>query len=75
MARHSTQAQQLMQLGGIGQTTAMALISTVGNGHDFACGRSFSAWLGLVPGNTARAASRDWDASPKPETPTCAACW
>ena len=50
MARHSTQAQQLMQLGGIGQTTAMALISTVGNGHDFACGRSFSAWLGLVPG-------------------------
>ncbi len=43
MARHSTQAQQLMQLSGIGQTTAMALISTVGNGHDFVCGRSFSA--------------------------------
>ncbi len=36
MARHSTQAQQLMQLSGIGQTTAMALISTVGNDHDFA---------------------------------------
>lgn len=22
----------------------------VGNGHDFACGRQFCAWLGLVPG-------------------------
>lgn len=50
MARHSTQAQQLMQLAGIRETTATALISTVGNGHDFACRRSFSAWLGLVPG-------------------------
>ena len=50
MARHSTPAQQLMQLAGIGETTATALVSTVGNGHDFASGRSFSAWLGLVPG-------------------------
>ena len=50
MARHSTQAQHLMQLAGIGETTATALVSTVGNGHDFASGRSFSAWLGLVPG-------------------------
>jgi transposase len=22
----------------------------VGNGHDFACGRQFAAWLGLTPG-------------------------
>jgi transposase len=50
MARHSTQAQHLMQLAGVGETTATALLSTVGNGHDFASGRSFSAWLGLVPG-------------------------
>ena len=50
MARHSTQAQHLMQLAGIGETTATAIVSTVGNGHDFVCGRSFSAWLGLVPG-------------------------
>ena len=39
-----------MQLAGIGETTATALVSTVGNGHDFACGRQFCAWLGLVPG-------------------------
>jgi len=50
MARQSTPAQQLMQLAGIGETTATALVSTVGNGHDFACGRQFCAWLGLVPG-------------------------
>jgi transposase len=50
MARQSIPAQQLMQLAGIGETTATALISTVGNGHDFACGRQFCAWLGLVPG-------------------------
>ncbi|SHE82854.1 transposase [Lampropedia hyalina DSM 16112] len=50
MARQHSQAQQLMQLGGIGETTASALISTIGNGHDFANGRQLSAWLGLVPG-------------------------
>ena len=50
MARQSTPAQQLMQLPGIGETTATAIVSTVGNGHDFACGRQFCAWLGLVPG-------------------------
>ena len=42
----------------------------MGNGRDFfVCGRS-SAWLGLVPGNTAREASSAWDASPRRETPT-----
>jgi len=50
MARHSTAAQQLMQLAGIGETTATAILNTVGQGHDFVCGRSFAAWLGLVPG-------------------------
>jgi transposase len=48
--RQSTAAQQLMQLSGVGETTATAIVSTVGNGHDFACGRQFCAWLGLVPG-------------------------
>ncbi len=50
MARDSAQAQRLMQLCGVGATTATALLSTVGNGHDFRCGRQLSAWLGLVPG-------------------------
>lgn len=50
IARSHPQAQRLMQLPGIGETTATALVSTLGNGHDFPCGRSLSAWLGLTPG-------------------------
>ncbi|MBY0465273.1 MAG: IS110 family transposase [Burkholderiales bacterium] len=50
MANESTAIQQLMQLPGVGPTTATALMSTIGNGRDFQCGRQLSAWLGLVPG-------------------------
>lgn len=50
MARHSTPAQQLMQLMGIGEVTATALVATVGNAREFASSRQFAAWLGLVPG-------------------------
>ena len=27
-----------------------ALMASIGNGHDFKCGRQLAAWLGLVPG-------------------------
>ncbi|MDP3167006.1 MAG: IS110 family transposase [Hydrogenophaga sp.] len=50
MAREHDSVQRLMQLPGIGPTTATALLSTIGNGRDFRCGRQLSAWLGLVPG-------------------------
>lgn len=49
MARQSADAQRLMQLCGVGETTATALLSTIGNGRDFKCGRQLCAWLGLVP--------------------------
>jgi transposase len=49
MARQSTPARQLMQLAGIDELTATAMVSTIGNGNDVECGRSLSAWLGLVP--------------------------
>jgi len=49
MARNNHAARQLMQLDGIGKTTATAIVSTLGDGHDFANGRQFAAWLGLVP--------------------------
>lgn len=42
-------AQQLMRLCGLGETSATAIVATVGNGRDFRCGRQFAAWLGLVP--------------------------
>jgi len=50
MARDCTAAQQLMQLCGVGQTTATAIVAMVGNGAEFTSGRQFAAWLGLVPG-------------------------
>ena len=50
MARQDARAQRLMRLAGVGETTATALLAMIGNGHDFKCGRQFSAWLGLTPG-------------------------
>jgi transposase len=50
MARQDARARQLMQLAGVGETSATALIAMIGNAHDFKCGRQLSAWLGLVPG-------------------------
>jgi transposase len=50
IARRSSAAQQLMQLMGIGATTATAIVAMVGNAREFDSGRQFAAWLGLVPG-------------------------
>jgi transposase len=50
MAREDERACQLMRLPGVGQTTATALVSMIGNGHEFSGGRQLAAWLGLVPG-------------------------
>ena len=49
-ARLSEPAQRLMKIRGIGATTALALVATVGNAHEFKNGRQFAAWIGLVPG-------------------------
>ena len=50
MAKECTAAQQLMQLMGVGQTTATAMVAMVGNAREFDSGRQFAAWIGLVPG-------------------------
>lgn len=49
-ARLSEAAQRLMKIRGIGPTTALAIVATVGNAREFRNGRQFAAWLGLVPG-------------------------
>jgi transposase len=48
-ARDSEPAQRLMQIRGVGPTTASAIVATVGNAREFKNGRQFAAWLGLVP--------------------------
>ncbi len=50
IAKASAPARQLMQLAGVGPTTATAVVAMIGSGHEFKCGRQLSAWLGLVPG-------------------------
>lgn len=49
MAKEDVQALRLMQLRGVGPTTASAIVASIGNGHDFKNGRQFSSWLGLAP--------------------------
>jgi transposase len=50
MAKDCTLAQRLMQLMGVGEVTATAIVAMVGNAAEFDSGRRFAAWLGLVPG-------------------------
>ena len=50
MAQDDRRSRALMQLSGIGGTTASALVSTIGNARDFKNGRQLAAWLGPVPG-------------------------
>jgi len=50
IVRTSAPARQLMQLPGVGPTTASAMVAMIGRGHEFKCGRQLSAWIGLVPG-------------------------
>lgn len=50
IAGQDARARQLMQLSGVGATTATCMVAMIGNGHDFDCGRQFAAWLGLAPG-------------------------
>ena len=41
--------QRLMAIPGIGPLTATAVVAAIGSGAEFRKGRSFAAWLGLVP--------------------------
>lgn len=49
MAKSDHRSQPLMELKGIGPTTACALVASIGNAHDFKNGRQLAAWLGLTP--------------------------
>lgn len=48
-AKLSEPARRLMAIRGVGATTALALVATVGNAREFKNGRQFAAWIGLVP--------------------------
>ena len=49
VAKQSEAAKRLMQVEGVGPSTATAMVATVGDAKAFSPGRQFAAWLGLVP--------------------------
>lgn len=49
LAKHHEPAQRIQRLCGVGPLTASAITASVASGHEFANGRQFAAWLGLVP--------------------------
>jgi transposase len=49
LAASSEATQRLMGVPGVGPLTALATVASVGHAHEFASGRQFAAWLGLVP--------------------------
>ena len=50
MVKDDERAQRLMQLRGVGETTATCMVAMIGNGREFDSGRQLAAWLGLTPG-------------------------
>ncbi|UBM07912.1 IS110 family transposase [Cupriavidus metallidurans] len=50
IAQTDERSKRLLQLRGIGPTTASALLASLGAGHDFQNGRQVAGWLGLTPG-------------------------
>ncbi len=49
LSREMSGARTVMDVVGVGPQTATAVLATVGDVRQFANGRQFSAWLGLVP--------------------------
>src|SRR6266536_3556016 len=75
IAKASAPARQLMQLAGVGPTTATAVVAMIGIGHEFKCGRQLSAPAAACPrGSTAPGASSGWGASPRRATRTFECC-
>lgn len=49
MAKQDPRCQMLLDIEGVGDITATAMVATLGDGHAFSRGREVAAWLGLVP--------------------------
>jgi len=49
LAQSHEECGRLLQIEGVGPLISTALISTIGEGHEFKSGRELASWLGLVP--------------------------
>jgi transposase len=71
-ARTDETARRLATIPGIGVLNATALTAAIGNARTFRRGRDLAAWLGLVPKQMRRAASRVCWGSANEATSICA---
>ena len=58
IAREDARTQQLIQLRGVGPTTATTIVAMIGSGHEFRCGGQEQSRLDQPLGHRARAAAR-----------------
>lgn len=49
ISKQNEQCKSLMSIPGIGEITATAWVSAIGDFNNFKNGRNLSAWIGLVP--------------------------
>ena len=49
LASQDDAAKRIMTIPGVGPITALGMVATLGNAHDFKNGRQLAAWLGLTP--------------------------
>lgn len=70
IAREDALSKRLMQLRGVGPTTASALLASMGAGHDFRNGRQVAAWIGLTPGQYSSGGKARLAASQRLATPS-----
>ena len=49
LAKQHEPARRIQQVTAVGPLTASAITASIASGHEFAHGRQFAAWLGLVP--------------------------
>jgi len=62
IAANDETARRLMSVPGIGEITATAIISAIGNPKDFRRGRDLAAWIGLVPRQHSEVDPAGWTA-------------
>lgn len=51
VAKEDARVRLLRAIPGVGAVTALAIIASIGDRHQFKNGRAFAAWLGLTPSN------------------------
>nr|CAC9249835.1 Transposase IS116/IS110/IS902 family [Citrobacter werkmanii] len=74
IAKTDHRSQRLMELKGVGPTTACALVASIGNAHDFKMDVNWQR-LGLTPSQYSSGESRNSAGSQKPVIRICERFW